>query len=55
MSEQSPRVKTIERLLAALGPDGARAALAKSHEALSNVELAALGHKIGRASCRERV
>jgi len=30
VSEQSPRVKTIERLLAALGPDGARAALAKS-------------------------
>ena len=42
--DRSPRVKTIERLLAALGPDGARAALAKSHEALSNVELAALGH-----------
>ena len=42
--EQSPRVKLFERLLGALGPEGARAALAKSHEALTNVELAALGH-----------
>jgi phage terminase large subunit-like protein len=44
IGEQSPRVQMLERLLAALGPDGARAALAKSHDALSNVELAALGH-----------
>ena len=44
MSEQSPRVQLLERLLAAVGAEGARAALAKSHDALSNVELAALGH-----------
>lgn len=44
IGEQSPRVQMLERLLAALGPEGARAALAKSHEALTNVELAALGH-----------
>ena len=45
MSEQSPRVLLLERLLAAVGPEAARAALAKSHEALSNVELAALGYQ----------
>lgn len=44
IGEQSPRVKLLEQLLVALGPDGARDALARSHAALSNVELAALGH-----------
>lgn len=44
-SEQSPMVLMLERLVDELGPDGAREALAKSHESLTNLELAGLGHQ----------
>lgn len=44
-TEQSPMVRMLERLVDELGPDGARAALAKSHESLSNLELAGLAYQ----------
>lgn len=45
MTEQSPAVRALERLLDELGPDGARAALAAVLDSLTNVELAALHYQ----------
>ena len=44
-TEQSPMVRMLERLVDELGPNAARAALAKSHESLSNLELAGLAYQ----------
>ena len=45
MTEQSPAVRALERLLDELGPDGAREALAAVLDSLTNVELAALHYQ----------
>lgn len=45
MTEQSPAVRALERLLDEFGPDGARTALAAVLDSLTNVELAALHYQ----------
>jgi len=45
VTEQSPAVRALERLLDELGPDGARAALAAVLDSLTNVEIAALHYQ----------